>query len=379
MNKINIIQMNSVLFKGDAISNVIRTLNNINKEEGYNSKLVIDLFSEYADYKDTYVVASADYNKDPLFVHLIYLVLHFIQLHDKLKYLKEYMNAKKHYKPMIAKNLIETANIRIWHYGSFYQLFRYFHEGDILFFHGITYSYLSYSPDSLIYSKNMLKHILDMKPFIIVTSHFIKQSLIDLGFKPQSIHILPLFHNYNLPYISRHPTTPKLIAWGRYALNKGIPELVTMSNQSKTHLTVFGDNTQLKEFKDQYNEALIKNIKGYATLSGKIPDFETELSHSNIYISNSYHEGFGMPLIEAEAHSLPVLARSGTAMDELVKDGYNGYLFNDINEVPELVDKIMKNYKQMSYNAWKHSQNYTYERFKQNYLKILKEYKRGIK
>ena len=115
------------------------------------------------------------------------------------------------------------------------------------------------------------------------------------------------------------------------------------------------------------------------TLSGKVPDFEAELNQANIYISNSYHEGFNLPLIEAEAHSLPVLARSGTAMDELVKDGYNGYLFNDINEVPELVDKIMKNYKQMSYNAWKHSQNYTYERFKQNYLKILKEYKRGIK
>ena len=83
-----------------------------------------------------------------------------------------------------------------------------------------------------------------------------------------------------------------------------------------------------------------------------------------------------MPLIEAEAHSLPVLARRGTAMDELVKDGYNGFLFSDINEVPELISKIMKDYDSFSHNAWKHSQNFTYEKFKQNYLRILSEYKK---
>ncbi|MGC8572333.1 MAG: glycosyltransferase, partial [Candidatus Micrarchaeia archaeon] len=108
--------------------------------------------------------------------------------------------------------------------------------------------------------------------------------------------------------------------------------------------------------------------------SGKVPDFEAELSNANIYISNSYHEGFNMPLIEAEAHSMPVLARRGTAMDELVKDGYNGYLFDSVDELPKLINKIMLNYKQMSYNAWKHSQNYNYEKFKERYLKIIKEY-----
>ena len=63
-------------------------------------------------------------------------------------------------------------------------------------------------------------------------------------------------------------------------------------------------------------------------------------------------------------------------MDELVKDGYNGFLFSDIGEVPELVARIMQDYKRFSYNAWKHSQNFTYEKFKGRYLRILKEYVR---
>ena len=375
MDKKSVVQMHSVVFKGDAVSNIMRTLDTIHKEEGWPSSLISDLFSEY---NDVYVLASYDYDKTPMPVRMGYLASRFIRLDNKWKWLQEYAKAKNRYKPGRAKQLIENADIRIWHYGAFYNLFRYFHEGDILFYHGITYPYLSYFSEFGIYSKTMLQAILDMNPFVIVSSEFIKQSLADLGFKEQSIHILPLFHKYNLPYIGCQVGTPKLVAWGRYALNKGIPELVSMSNENKIKLRVFGDNNQLREFSDQYKEALKANTNGYAVLSGKVPDFESELNQANIYISNSYHEGFGMPLIEAEAHSLPVLARRGTAMDELVTDGYNGFLFSDISEVPELVSKIMKDYDNFSYNAWKHSQNFTYEKFKQNYLRILSEYKKAI-
>ena len=371
MDKKSIAQMHSVVLNGDAVSNIMRTLDTIHKEDGWDSSLISDLFSEY---DDVYVLASYDYDKTPMLARIGYLTSRFIRLDNKTRWLKEYAKAKNRYKPGRAKQLIENADIRIWHYGAFYNLFRYFHEGDILFYHGITYPYLSYFSEFGMYSKNMLQAILDMKPFVIVASKFIKRSLIDLGFKEQSIHILPLFHRYELPYTKRHVARPKLIAWGRYALNKGIPELVSMANKNKIKLQVFGDNSQIKEYKSQYEEALANNTKGYATLSGKIPDFEAELSQANIYINNSRHEGFAVPIIEAEAHSLPVLARRGTAMDELVKDGYNGYLFSDINEVPELIGKIMRDYKRFSFNAWKHSQNFTYEKFKERYLRILSEY-----
>ena len=371
MDKKSVAQMHSVVLKGDAVSNIMRTLDTIHKEEHWSSSLIADLFSEY---DDVYVLASYDYDKTPLLARMSYLISRFIRLDSKTRWLKEYIKAKNQYKPSKAKQSIESANIRIWHYGAFYNLFRYFHEGGILFYHGITYPYLSYFSEFGIYSKNMLQAILDMKPFVIVSSEFIKQSLIDLGFKEQSIHILPLFHRYNLQYINRQPQEPKLIAWGRYALNKGIPELVRMANKNKIRLRVFGDNNQLREFSDQYKEAFKANTNDYAVLSGKVPDFEAELNQANIYISNSYHEGFAMPIIEAEAHSIPVLARRGTAMDELVKDGYNGYLFSDISEVPDLVGKIMKDYKRFSHNAWQHSQNFTYGKFKERYLRILKEY-----
>ncbi|MEM3744660.1 MAG: glycosyltransferase, partial [Candidatus Micrarchaeaceae archaeon] len=318
----------------------MRTIHDINISQGYQDNLVADLFSEY---KEIPTLAFKDYEKAPLASQFFYLFSRFIRLDDKIGWLKQYFEASKQYRPGIAKSIIENADVRIWHYGAFYTLFRQFHAKDILYYANITYPYLSNFSEFAMFSKNMLQATLDLEPFAIAQSNFTKRNLMSLGFPESNIRILPLFHRYNLPYAQHPHAEAKLIAWGRYAKNKAIPELVEACNEYKIRLRVFGDNNQLKEFKEQYNEAMQKN-NGYAALSGKIPDFEAELGKANIYICNSYHEGFNMPLIEAEAHSLPILARRGTAMDELVKNGYNGFLFDNISEVPDLVDKIMRNY-----------------------------------
>ncbi|MEM3414787.1 MAG: glycosyltransferase family 4 protein [Candidatus Micrarchaeaceae archaeon] len=366
-----IAQINSVILRGDAISNIMRATHDINISQGYQDTLIVDLFSEY---DDVLTLAEYDYDKSPLISKLAYFFPRFMQLDNKIGWLKQYLVARRRYRKGVAKSIIENADIRIWHYGAFYTLFRQFHAKDILYYANITYPYLSNFSEFAMFSKNMLQATLDLEPFAIAQSAFTKRNLIALGFPESSIRILPLFHKYNLPYTQHSHAKAKLLAWGRYAKNKAIPELVEACNEYKIRLRVFGDNNQLKEFREQYNEAEQKNTRGYAELSGKIPDFEAELAKANIYICNSYHEGFNMPLIEAEAHSLPVIARRGTAMNELVKEGYNGYLFDNINEVPDLVDKIMRNYATMSYNAWKHSQNYTHDKYKERYLRILEEY-----
>jgi 1,2-diacylglycerol 3-alpha-glucosyltransferase len=85
-----------------------------------------------------------------------------------------------------------------------------------------------------------------------------------------------------------------------------------------------------------------------------------------------------MPLIEAEAHSIPVLARRGSAMDELIIEGYNGYLFDNINEISTLFEKIKNDYNNFSYNAYMHSKNYTNSKYKQKYFEILEKYMNNI-
>ncbi len=370
-----ITQINSVIFYGDAIGNIMRANHKLFQEQGWDSSLIADLFSEIKDAKE---LAMYDTDKSPLLVRLSMLVPRFMYIENKLYYLRSYLNAMRCHKNGLAGSLIAHADIRIWHYGGYYSSFSSFHERDILFFHGITYPYFFDSPKFGANSKIQLLQILDMQPFIIVGSNFIKRSLINLGFKPESIHVLPLFHTYNLSYQAHETQNVRLITWGRYARNKAVPELSRACAEYKLGFVAFGDNMQAKEYKEQYEEAKQYEAQGPVSILPKQPDFEHILSLANIFISNSYHEGFLLPAIESMAHSLPILVRRGTAPDDFFKDTKHlpGLQFNDVSEIPSKAEEILKHYDEYSHNAYELSKKYTLEIYKQNLFKILNEYKR---
>ena len=354
---------------GDAISSIMLNIHEINKEQGWSDTTI----AYYSEYPEVRQIGFSD--RKP-----IDLLTKFIEKPNKLKNIRAYLNSSKGSAWDYKKALAE-ADIRIWHMGTTYKLMEHnIRKGDFIFFYGLNYPYLSRSPESIIDSYKALQWLRSLQPKMAVESNGVKNELLRLGWKEEEIKILPLFHKYNLRYRENDTAEPHLIAWGRYALNKRVPEIADICSKEYLSFTAFGDNSTYTEFADEYGKAVqysSDKIKLYGKL-GSI-EKENEINAANIYICNSENEGFNMPIIEAEAHSLPVLARRGTAMDELVKDGYNGFLFSDINEVPELIGKIMKDYKSFSYNAWKHSQNFTYEKFKQNYLRILSEYKKARK
>jgi len=87
-------------------------------------------------------------------------------------------------------------------------------------------------------------------------------------------------------------------------------------------------------------------------------------------LAPSIHEGFCVPLIEAQACGVPVITNNWTSMRELVKDGETGYIvdvsskrfsqigsYMAIPSVPSIVDKMIKiknvNRVQMGKNARK--------------------------
>jgi len=371
-DKLKIVQMNAVLFYGDAISNVMRANDEIFKEKGWQSDLIVDLFSEVPN---VYVMAYKDYIKDPLIEQLTGMLSRFIRLDKKLYYLKLFRRDMKKYKPNLAKKKIENADVRVWHYGSFYTLFGYFHEKDILFYHGITYPYLSSFTKYGILSKNMLQATLDMQPFVIVASNFIKQSLIDLGFKPSSIRILPLYHK--LP-IQKHTLSdkakPKLLTWGRYATNKQVPQLASFCAEHNIDFTSFGDNFQTMEYASNYKEAK-KYENQHVHILTKQKEFLPFVQSHDIFISNSLHEGFLMPAIEAASQGLPLLIRKGTAPDDFFRQGLKpGFQFTSLDEIPSLIENIVKDYDHYSKQANKLASLYTFDVYEKNLLGLIDKY-----
>ena len=110
---------------------------------------------------------------------------------------------------------------------------------------------------------------------------------------------------------------------------------------------------------------------------------EEEYSNSCIYITTSIREGFSIASLEAMSHGLPVIylkSPFNKSLESIVKDNYNGFGCNSINEMAEKIRYIYKNdseWEKMSENAYKFASNFLWENIAKDYenklLSMVKE------
>ncbi|MGC8479399.1 MAG: glycosyltransferase [Candidatus Micrarchaeia archaeon] len=365
-----ITQIHNILIKGDGISNTIRVTQKINEALNINNHIAVELFSEYYN---VYEFAIYDYFK----LNFYEMFKKFMFVENKYKYAKIFIEALKRYKKNVAKTIIENADIRMWHFGSGYELFNFIHFKDIVYYHNITFPHLVTNARAMVESRLQLMSLKDMNPFFITQSNFNKKCLIRMGFEEEDIFVTIPYHKKNFSKIPiKKINKPRLLSYGRYSNNKGIPELAKLCNEADLYLTTFGDNYSVTEYKNNYKKSK-KYANGKITIIGKVPEIDTYLNNSDIFVLNSYHEGASLPSVEAEAYGLPLLLKSGTALDELIIEGEkrNGYLFDNVSEIPELVEKIRKDYNKFRYNAWMHSKKYSIDKYQKSYSEALIKYK----
>ena len=90
-----------------------------------------------------------------------------------------------------------------------------------------------------------------------------------------------------------------------------------------------GDGPDKKLIEEKSKVEKISNIK-YIGFTEKVHDY---LSKSDILLSTSRGEGLSYSLIEALAFGIPIVATNVAGHKEMIKNGYNGFLFNTIDEV----------------------------------------------
>ena len=89
------------------------------------------------------------------------------------------------------------------------------------------------------------------------------------------------------------------------------------------------------------NQTVIKHKNARCVGSKPHNKIQELYNSADILISASIREGFGLAIAEAMACGLPVVAANNSAIPELVEDGKNGYLCDEIK--PELyADKILQ-------------------------------------
>lgn len=172
-----------------------------------------------------------------------------------------------------------------------------------------------------------------------------------------------------------------IISVGRLEPEKGFLDLVSVFKlmelkDGDVYLNLVGDGSQ----KDKIFKNIVdNNISRKVRMPGYL-DFE-ELNKlyekSSLYLMTSYTESFGLVLIEAMSHGIPVIAFScAEGAKELINNGVNGYLINNRNE-HEMADRAVKllnnpdKLKELGENARTTALKYSKDEVKKMWIKLL--------
>jgi len=156
--------------------------------------------------------------------------------------------------------------------------------------------------------------------------------------------------NYAVIYLgvvdSYMPTNRKsdevvLVSTSRLVKSKGIGELIEafkLIGNKNTLLKLYGDGPETARFK-----SLASGIKNIEFL-GHVNDVVQVLQSSDVLVHPSYHEGFGLSLVEAEMCGLPIVACNVDSIPEIVKDGVSGILVRpkSSKDLAEAINLLVK-------------------------------------
>ncbi|MBI4399593.1 glycosyltransferase [Candidatus Micrarchaeota archaeon] len=169
---------------------------------------------------------------------------------------------------------------------------------------------------------------------------------------------------------------------GRVALEKNLEllidaSLLVLEELPNTTFVIVGTGPALEHYK---NLVIRHNVEKSFIFTGLVKDEElpSYYSASDVLVFPSKFETQGLVALEAMACGKPVAGADYLAIKELVKDGYNGYLF-DINSVDDCAEKVIKTIKkrkELSKNAVETAKEYGIEKSVDRLVEI---YKRCVK
>jgi len=133
-----------------------------------------------------------------------------------------------------------------------------------------------------------------------------------------------------------------------------------------------------KDNQNPYKELASKlGVLDKIIFAGFVPDISEFYAASDIFVFPTAYEAFSLATLEAVASGLPILATKVNGTEELIKEGYNGFFIK--REQKDIAEKINISVedenlrKQMSRNARKTAEKYSWDEVARRTIEVYEE------
>jgi glycosyltransferase involved in cell wall biosynthesis len=138
-----------------------------------------------------------------------------------------------------------------------------------------------------------------------------------------------------------------LVTVGRLVARKAVGQLISLVEKlrrHRAHLLIIGTGPEERRLKDTAAARGVADSVHFFGHVGELDKFRL-LRMSDIYVSTSQHEGFGLVFLEAMASGLPVLCYGHGGQVDFLLDGQTGYLvpLNDLTAFTERCRELIGN------------------------------------
>lgn len=191
----------------------------------------------------------------------------------------------------------------------------------------------------------------------ICISQFVKSQLILGNFNEEQLYVKYNFVSTDIP--PNFDPEDYYIYAGRISTEKGIDLLLNTFEVNKKKLFVIGDGPLKQKIIESAREH--NNI----IFLGKLSLSETYQKIANakaLIFPSNWHEPFGRTIVESFAHGTPVIGSCLGGISELIKDGYNGFLFDPYKNdgLSKTIDQFegllnIPEFRKNSYSSYKNN------------------------
>ncbi|WP_027622986.1 glycosyltransferase family 4 protein [Clostridium lundense] len=151
-----------------------------------------------------------------------------------------------------------------------------------------------------------------------------------------------------------------LLYLGRIGKEKNIQEIIenfSLNNEGKK-LLIVGGGPYLDNLKKQVQNC---SLEKKVIFTGMIPPEQVVKYYkiSDVFLTASVSETQGLTYLEALASGIPVICRKDDSNEELIKNNFNGFRYDNREDYLDALDNVLKENKKFKQNAVKSIFNYS--------------------